>query len=105
MWLCKGGHPRNQPDQMRIYVLSFALAPLALLSIGGLKAKAYPMSGHSESITCAMVGNDRMMRAALGCPMEIGMGGGRGVAPPESITCAMVGNDRMMRAALGCSMF
>lgn len=105
MWLCKGGHPRNPLDPMRISALSFALAPLALVSIGGLEAKAYPMGGQSESITCALIGNDRMTRAMLGCPRVIGTGGGNGVAPPESITCALIGDDRLMRAGFGCSMF
>lgn len=94
---------------MRLAALGFACAPLALLALGSLETKAYPvypMGGYSESITCAAVGDDRMLRAALGCPriIPVAQPGGIMVAP-ESIPCAAIGDDRMMRAALGCPMY
>ena len=69
MWSCVGGTPRHPLHTMRYSILGFAIAPLAFLSFGGLGAKAHQAVSYSESITCAAIGNDRMMRAALGCPV------------------------------------
>ena len=84
---------------MRFSILSFAIAPLAFLSFGGLEAKAYPTVGYTESITCAAIGNDRMMRAAWGCPV---INTSHSPQVTESLMCAYVGNDRIYRALLGC---
>jgi len=86
---------------MRYSVLSFAIAPLALLSFGGLEAKAHQAVGYSESITCAYIGNDRMMRAALGCPV---INTPHSPQVTESLICAYVGYDRIYRALLECPM-
>ena len=95
---------------MRSAFFGIVIAPLALLGAGH-EAKAFPLHSHSESVPCAAVGNDRMMRAALGCPSAAyvlpSVGGPfiRVQGPSESLMCAVAGNDRMMRAVLGCSMF
>lgn len=96
---------------MRLAALGFACAPLALLALGSLESKAYPVypvCGYSESITCAAVGDDRMLRATLGFPRIIPISQPRGdgiVVGPESISCAAVGDDRMMRTVLGCPVY
>ncbi len=53
---------------MRSAFFGIVIAPLDLLGAGH-EAKAFSMHAHSESVTCAAVGNDRMMRAVLGCSM------------------------------------
>ena len=102
---------------MRAALLGLLVAPLALFAPGN-EAKAFPLYGASESVTCAAVGDDRITRAVLGCPTMawVTYGGPMPVspftpsnqplvrisAPSESVMCAAAGNDRMLRAVLGC---
>ena len=104
-----GEYPRNDTNPMRIAAFGFSLAPLALLSTVGLQSNAYPAYptvGYAEPMTCAAAGDNRMLRAALGCPIYYHVTSPVGVVVgPESIACAAVGNDRILRAALGCPMY
>ena len=102
---------------MRGALLGLLVAPLALFAPGH-EAKAFPLYGASESVTCAAVGDDRITRAALGCPRMawVTYGGPmpaspftlfnqppvRISGPSESVMCAAAGNDQMLRAVLGC---
>ena len=92
---------------MRAALLGTLFAPLALFA-PGQEAKAFTMHGPSQSIMCAAAGNDRMIRATLGCPSLVYIPTTTPGAiiqisgPSESIMCAAAGNDRMMRTVLGC---
>lgn len=102
---------------MRAALLGLLVAPLALFAPGH-EAKAFPLYGGSESVTCVAVGDDRITRAVLGCSTmaRVTYGGpfpGSTFTPsnqsfvtistpPESVMCAAAGNDRLLRAVLGC---
>ena len=87
---------------MRAALLGLLTAPVALLSTG-VESKAYPAMHYSEPLECAVVGNDRVIRAALGCPAIVPVSQPIFVGvQSESVECAIVGSNRMMRAALGC---
>ena len=94
---------------MRAALLGLIAAPLALMGAGH-EANAYPFYGQTESVTCAAAGNDRMLRAALGCPTTRYVPTNQGPyitvsGPSESVMCAAAGNDRMLRAVLRCPMY
>ena len=97
---------------MRTALLGLLAAPLALLS-SGVESKAYPAMDYVEPLECAVIGNDRVMRSALGCPTMVPVAQLIVVeAHSEPLECAVIGNNRMrfdwqpmMRAALGCPMY
>jgi len=92
---------------MRAALLGLLVAPLALFAPGH-EAKAFPFYGPSESVMCAVVGNDPMPRAVLGCPRVVHVPTTspgtvlRITSPSESVMCAAAGHDPILRAVLGC---
>lgn len=91
---------------MRLAALGLACAPLALLALGSLESKAYPMypmGGYSESITCAATTTNLELREALDYPSYAHAAWSRRVITgQEAVTCDAMGNDWSLRKWLEC---